>query len=152
MTSSEPDVLVIGAGVSGLTTAVCLAEAGARVQICSANPPRSDESRPVQPHQFRIRAHALPCLRGVRAGGYGSDSAAGECPFQVAGLGLLEVPAGCLLGRVMPTAKRRQIAFAGAAALVVGDRVVVIAAPGGPPAARKRARPIAVLDQVPQDG
>ena len=27
MTSSAPDVLVIGAGVSGLTTAICLAEA-----------------------------------------------------------------------------------------------------------------------------
>jgi D-amino-acid oxidase len=39
MTSSEPDVLVIGAGVSGLTTAVCLAEAGAMVTITAATPP-----------------------------------------------------------------------------------------------------------------
>ena len=39
MTSSEPDVLVIGAGVSGLTTAVCLAEAGAAVKISAALPP-----------------------------------------------------------------------------------------------------------------
>jgi D-amino-acid oxidase len=39
MTSSEPDVLVIGAGVSGLTTAICLAEAGARVTISAAAPP-----------------------------------------------------------------------------------------------------------------
>jgi D-amino-acid oxidase len=39
MSSSEPDVLVIGAGVSGLTTAVCLAEAGATVQIAAATPP-----------------------------------------------------------------------------------------------------------------
>jgi D-amino-acid oxidase len=39
MTSSEPDVLVIGAGVSGLTTAVCLAEAGAAVKISAAVPP-----------------------------------------------------------------------------------------------------------------
>src|SRR6266571_4963629 len=61
-----------------------------------------------------------------------------------------EVPAGCLLGRVMPAAKRRQIAFAGAAALVVGDRVVVIAPPGGPPAAGERAGPVPGLDQVPQ--
>src|SRR5712691_5408400 len=37
--SSEPDVLVIGAGVSGLTTAVCLAEAGAAVTIAAATPP-----------------------------------------------------------------------------------------------------------------
>jgi D-amino-acid oxidase len=39
MSSSEPDVLVIGAGVSGLTTAVCLAEAGARVTIAADAPP-----------------------------------------------------------------------------------------------------------------
>jgi D-amino-acid oxidase len=39
MTSCEPDVLVIGAGVSGLTTAVCLAEAGAAVKISAAVPP-----------------------------------------------------------------------------------------------------------------
>jgi D-amino-acid oxidase len=31
--SNEPDVLVVGAGVSGLTTAVCLAEAGFKVKI-----------------------------------------------------------------------------------------------------------------------
>jgi len=44
MTSSEPDVLVIGAGVSGLTTAVCLAEAGARVVIQAAVPPAQTTS------------------------------------------------------------------------------------------------------------
>jgi D-amino-acid oxidase len=31
--SNEPEVLVVGAGVSGLTTAVCLAEAGLKVKI-----------------------------------------------------------------------------------------------------------------------
>ena len=44
MSSSEPDVLVIGAGVSGLTTAVCLAEAGARVRISAAAPPAQTTS------------------------------------------------------------------------------------------------------------
>ncbi len=44
MTSSEPDVLVIGAGVSGLTTAVCLAEAGATVQLAAAAPPAQTTS------------------------------------------------------------------------------------------------------------
>jgi D-amino-acid oxidase len=39
VSSSEPDVLVIGAGVSGLTTAVCLAEAGVTVQIAADTPP-----------------------------------------------------------------------------------------------------------------
>jgi D-amino-acid oxidase len=35
----EPDVLVIGAGVCGLTTAICLAEAGLDVTIRAARPP-----------------------------------------------------------------------------------------------------------------
>jgi D-amino-acid oxidase len=39
MTSLPPDVLVIGAGVSGLTTAICLAEAGRRVTVAAADPP-----------------------------------------------------------------------------------------------------------------
>ena len=33
MPVSGPEVLVVGAGVSGLTTAVCLAEAGVGVEI-----------------------------------------------------------------------------------------------------------------------
>jgi len=36
---SDCDVLVVGAGVSGLTTAICLAESGARVLIRAATPP-----------------------------------------------------------------------------------------------------------------
>jgi D-amino-acid oxidase len=37
--NSDCDVLVVGAGVTGLTTAVCLAESGARVLIRAAAPP-----------------------------------------------------------------------------------------------------------------
>jgi D-amino-acid oxidase len=37
--NSDCDVLVVGAGVSGLTTAICLAESGARVLILAATPP-----------------------------------------------------------------------------------------------------------------
>jgi D-amino-acid oxidase len=37
--NSDCDVLVVGAGVSGLTTAICLAEAGARALIVAAAPP-----------------------------------------------------------------------------------------------------------------
>jgi D-amino-acid oxidase len=42
---AEFDVVVVGAGVIGLTTAVCLAEAGARVRCLSAAPPRETTSR-----------------------------------------------------------------------------------------------------------
>ncbi|MDW5330654.1 FAD-dependent oxidoreductase [Plantactinospora sp. KLBMP9567] len=44
MTRTDFDALVIGAGVSGLTTAVCLAEAGLRVKIWAAEPPERTTS------------------------------------------------------------------------------------------------------------
>ncbi|WP_033666811.1 FAD-dependent oxidoreductase, partial [Salinispora mooreana] len=44
MTSIDLDALVVGAGVSGLTTAICLAEAGLRVQIWAAESPERTTS------------------------------------------------------------------------------------------------------------
>ena len=44
MTSGDPDVLVIGAGVSGLTTAICLAEAGRSVTVAAADRPQHTTS------------------------------------------------------------------------------------------------------------
>jgi len=41
---NDCDVLVVGAGVTGLTTAICLAEAGARVVIRAAAPPAETTS------------------------------------------------------------------------------------------------------------
>jgi D-amino-acid oxidase len=39
MAETAPDVIVLGAGVIGLTTGICLAEAGLRVQIRAEHPP-----------------------------------------------------------------------------------------------------------------
>jgi D-amino-acid oxidase len=44
VTSGDPDILVIGAGVSGLTTAVCLAEAGRSVTVAAADRPQHTTS------------------------------------------------------------------------------------------------------------
>ncbi|MFY1637109.1 FAD-dependent oxidoreductase [Solwaraspora sp. WMMB335] len=44
MARTDLDALVIGAGVSGLTTAICLAEAGLRVKIWAAEPPERTTS------------------------------------------------------------------------------------------------------------
>ncbi|MGL5811467.1 MAG: FAD-dependent oxidoreductase [Nocardioides sp.] len=44
MDDTETDALVIGAGVSGLTTAICLADAGMRVHIWTAEPPQATTS------------------------------------------------------------------------------------------------------------
>lgn len=44
MRNGEHDVLVLGAGVIGLTTAICLAEAGMRVDVRTADPPERTTS------------------------------------------------------------------------------------------------------------
>jgi D-amino-acid oxidase len=44
MTQTDADVLVIGAGVIGLTTATCLAETGVSVAIATAEPPQQTTS------------------------------------------------------------------------------------------------------------
>ncbi len=44
MPPTDADVLVVGAGVIGLTTAICLAEAGLRVAVGAAEPPRQTTS------------------------------------------------------------------------------------------------------------
>ena len=44
MASDRPEVLIIGAGVSGLTTGVCLAESGVRVRIRAEREPQESSS------------------------------------------------------------------------------------------------------------
>jgi D-amino-acid oxidase len=44
VTQTDTDVLVVGAGVIGLTTATCLAEAGVSVAIATAEPPQQTTS------------------------------------------------------------------------------------------------------------
>src|ERR1035437_8715598 len=81
-------------------------------------------------------ARAWSC--GVGAWFCGVGASAGKCPGEGAWLGLPEVPAGCLLGAVVASAERGEIAFARPAALVIRDRVVVVASAGRPPAAGQR--------------
>jgi hypothetical protein len=52
----------------------------------------------------------------------------GEFPHQNPGGGLGQTPALSLLSLMIPSAERREVAFASAAALVVGQGMVVVAA------------------------
>jgi D-amino-acid oxidase len=76
---TNPDVLVVGAGVSGLTTAVCLAEAGLSVEIRADRPPPDTTSAVAGaiwgPHlaetgerPARWRGATLAALRELAAG------------------------------------------------------------------------------------
>ncbi|MDQ3987786.1 MAG: FAD-binding oxidoreductase [Actinomycetota bacterium] len=77
MDNGQP-ILVIGAGVTGLTTAVTLAEAGHPVQVCTAEPPEATTSAVagalwgpwlVEPRQRVLRwaEHTLTTLRELAA-------------------------------------------------------------------------------------
>ena len=79
MAGTSPDVLVVGAGVSGLTTAVCLAEAGLSVEIRAGRPPPDTTSAVAGaiwgPHlaetgerPARWRGATLAALRELAAG------------------------------------------------------------------------------------
>ncbi len=50
MTQTDSDVLVIGAGVIGLTTAICLAEAGVSTAVIAAEPPQQTTSAAAGAH------------------------------------------------------------------------------------------------------
>src|SRR5579859_1932345 len=84
----------------------------------------------------------------VAGGGGGVGAAGGGAPDQDAGLGLLQPPALGLFTSMVVTAQRRQIAFAGPAALVMRLGVVEVAGGGAAPAARRGARGVARLDPV----
>jgi hypothetical protein len=65
-------------------------------------------------------------------------------------LRLFEVPALGLFTAVVVAAQRGQVAFAGAAALVIGDGVVEVALRRGASATGSAARGGAGFDQVPE--
>ena len=78
MPHSDCDVLVVGAGVSGLTTAICLAEAGLRAVIQAATPPAQTTSSVAgaiwgphlveeSPRSTRWRRDTLSVLRELAA-------------------------------------------------------------------------------------
>jgi len=66
-----PDVLVVGAGVSGLTTAVCLAEAGRGVEIRADRLPPDTTSAVAGalwgPHLVETGERAVQKLSGMSA-------------------------------------------------------------------------------------
>ena len=100
-------------------------------------------------HAVALHHLARTAVTQVRLGNDGVLAPTGKGPDQGAGFGLVKVPAGCLFCLVMPSAERMQVALTGAAALVVGDSVVVVAGDGRPSAAREPAAPAADLDHVP---
>jgi D-amino-acid oxidase len=80
-----PDVLVVGAGVSGLTTAICLAETGRNVEIRADRPPQDTTSAVAGaiwgPHLVetgeraaRWRRATLAVLRELAAGAAGREA------------------------------------------------------------------------------
>jgi hypothetical protein len=71
-----------------------------------------------------------------------------ERPDQNAGLGLVELPTLGLFCPVMAAAKAGEVAFASSAALVVRDRMILVALDGGPATARETARAVAHVDDV----
>ena len=80
----------------------------------------------------------------------GVGAAVREPPDQDTGLGLFEVPAGCLLRLVISSAYRRQITLTSPAAVIVGQGMVQVAARGGAGAAGGGAGALADLDDVPK--
>jgi hypothetical protein len=87
----------------------------------------------------------------VVSGGPGGVRPAGGCgPDHGAGFRLLECPPGCLLAPVVAPAQGPDVAFATAAACLVGDRVVEVAPRRGAPAAGGAAVHGARRDQMPQ--
>src|SRR6185437_11201023 len=82
------------------------------------------------------RSARLGASGGVLGGGGGIGPSGRGAPDQDAGFGLLQPPAVGLFTAVVVPAQRRQVALAGAAALVMGLGVVQVAA-GGPAAAAR---------------
>ena len=79
MTSPAPEVLIIGAGVSGLTTGVSLAEQGVRVRIVAEHGPQDstsanagaiwDPAYATHPKVLEWSGHTYEILSGLVAGG-----------------------------------------------------------------------------------
>ncbi len=98
------------------------------------------------------------CQAGLGDGGrishdFGADAvgpAGRGGPFEVAGFGLFQPPAGDLFDLVMGSAQRGTITFAGPTPPTVGDCVIQVTLDGRPPTAGERASLVTHLDQVPQ--
>jgi hypothetical protein len=74
----------------------------------------------------------------------------GEPPEQNSWLGLVKPPALGLFRLVMPSAQASEIAFTGPSALVVRDRVILVAARRRIAASGKATGAVADVDEMPQ--
>ena len=101
-----------------------------------------------QPTAPTLRATTLLVRDGIPGWLHPVTAAVRERPYQNAGLRLVELPALSLFCPVMAATQAGQVAFAGAAALVVRDRVVLVALGGWPAAARETACAVAHVDDV----
>ena len=130
---------------SGMASSLCRGRGFQR----DRHPPGS-RRRAYFPHRPICEAQRPDRLAGVLGGGGGVGAAGRGVPDQDAGLGLFQPPAVGLLAAMMMAAQRGQVAFAGAAAFVVGVGVVQVAAGGAAAAAGRGAGGVAGVDQVPE--
>ncbi len=124
---------------------------------------RADKQLGGRPHAGR-RGPARPtpapakvgytCTRLGRVSGWGNGvlPPRGCGPVQQAGGRLFEPPAPRLFDLMMQAAQWRKVALAGQTALIIWDRMILIALPRWPPTSREHTRFVAYFDQVPQRG
>src|SRR6202034_2208758 len=145
-------------GRAHASSSASLGSSSASPRPADAAPLSSPVSVPRQDRSFSSSAHgrgglSKPMTIPLQRVAVGADrvGAAGRGgPGEDAGLGLLELPPGVLLELMVAPAPAAKVAAAGPPALVVGDGVVQVGAPGGLDADRAAARHVAGGDVFAQ--